>query len=44
MDFYSFGFVWFKNEIVTENYDISFEYNHNSDPRMVATQIAYNFL
>ena len=24
--------------------DVSFEYNHNSDPRMVATQIAYNFL
>lgn len=24
--------------------DISFEYNHNSDPRMVAIQIAYNFL
>ena len=24
--------------------DISFEYNHSSDPRMVAIQIAYNFL
>ena len=24
--------------------DASFEYYHNSDPRMVATQIAYNFL
>lgn len=24
--------------------DVSFEYNHNSDPRMVATRIAYNFL